>query len=139
MARYEPCRQYLQSDCSSQLPTDHHCCPYLLYGFTHIIGSVMIKCSIPVNMQIVACLPEPSHKIPLMYSPMFGETSFPISTAVYISYDPSSGSVKANKVGSKNSMPCNTRNFTVVRIQQMIMHVLQTGTRWRTCAFHFLI
>ena len=113
MDSYEPCRQYLQSDCSSQLPADHHCCPYLLlYGFTYITGSVMIKCSIPINRQIVACLPGQSHKMPSMFSPMFGEKTFTISTAVHIGYNLS------NKVGSRTNMPFNTKNLTVVRIQQ---------------------
>ena len=56
---YQTCEDCpLPSECKTNAPDDDHFCPYLLlHGFNYIIGYVMVKCSVPVRMQITSCFP----------------------------------------------------------------------------------
>ena len=56
---YKPCRQCPRpSECSMKQLVDRLFCPYLLlYGFDHVVGYVMVKCSAGVSVLIVPCLP----------------------------------------------------------------------------------
>ena len=56
----EACRQCPgPSECSTQQHADHSFCPYLvLYGFNHVLGYVMVKCSARVNIPFLVCGPR---------------------------------------------------------------------------------
>ena len=74
IADYEPCRQCPRpSECIIKQLVDRLFCPYLLlYGFNHVIGYVMVKCSAGVSVHIVPCLPmvsELNHKVSSNYNP----------------------------------------------------------------------
>ena len=116
VADYELCRQCPRpSDCSTQLPADHQYCPYLLfYGFNHVIGYVMVKCSTVVNLQIVTCFSNYTESI--IFLENTPDKSLATSITVSVIHEPNPENI------DKDDLQATISNFskalTVIRIQQ---------------------
>ena len=82
----------------------------------------MIKCSVPVDTQIIVCMPEPNPNLPVTYTSTVPENtsikSLTMSTAVYADNELNMGTKNVSGVCPWTSTPNMTKSFTVVRLQQ---------------------